>query len=232
MKRSTINRKIQNTIAIAEKYNFALPKFAYWCLDDWKNNRSQVNDIIQLMLGWDVTDFGEGDFDSTGAVLFTLRNGDISNRKVGVPYAEKLIHLNYKTEQKIPFHYHKVKTEDIINRAGGILVLELYNSTPDDKLDLKSNVIVKMDGITRSFSPGEKICVMPGESITLPPGLFHTFWLRKDSGETLIGEISSVNDDNNDNIFLNRIQRFGTVEDDEAVVYPLCSEYKTLLCNN
>ena len=229
MKRSTINREIKNVIAIAEKYNFALPKFAYWSLDDWKSNRSQVDEILQIMLGWDVTDYGEDNFDNIGAVLFTIRNGDINDKTKGVPYAEKLIYLNYKTEQKIPLHYHKLKTEDIINRAGGQLVLELYNSTPDNKLDMENNVVVKMDGITRTFSPGEKVYVKPGESITLTPGLFHAFWSCKDSGETLIGEVSSINDDRNDNVFFDTIQRFGDVDEDEPIVYPLCNEYETLL---
>ena len=229
MKRSTINREIKKVIAIAEKYSFSLPKYAYWSLDDWKRNSSQVDEVMKLMLGWDVTDYGEGNFDYMGAVLFTIRNGDINNKTIGVPYAEKLIYLNYKTEQKIPLHYHKMKTEDIINRAGGHLVLELYNRSPDDKPDLESDVIVKMDGITRTFSPGEKVYVNPGESITLTPGLFHAFWSCKDSGETLIGEVSSINDDRNDNVFFDKIQRFGAVEEDEAIAYPLCNEYGTLL---
>ena len=229
MKRSTINRAILETISVTKKYNFALPEFAYWTMEEWRKNKDGIGEIAKLMLGWDVTDFGAGQFETRGAVLFTLRNGDILDPSFGVPYAEKIIYVDYRTEQEIPFHYHATKTEDIINRAGGTLMLELYNHTPDNQLDRNRDVLVKMDGVLHTFAPGEFVRVKPGKSITLPPGLFHRFWSCKDTGETVIGEVSSINDDNNDNTFLDRIQRFSKIEEDEAVLYPLCNEYDTLL---
>ena len=55
--------------------------------EEWKSAKDY--DLVKhLMLGWDVTDFGSGDFKTTGAVLFTLRSGTLGE---GSPYAEKLI---------------------------------------------------------------------------------------------------------------------------------------------
>jgi len=229
MKRSKINRAIQKAIQVTEAHNFALPEFAYWDLETWQKNREKIGEIPALMLGWDVTDFNEGRFESKGAALFTLRNGDLNDPSLGTPYAEKIIYVDHKTGQEIPFHFHLKKTEDIINRAGGTLLLELYNRTSDDRLDQNSAVSVKMDGIFHTFAPGEIVRVKPGGSITLTPGLFHRFWADQDSGELVIGEVSSINDDVSDNIFLEPLQRFSEIEEDEAPLYPLCNEYNKLL---
>ena len=103
------------------------------------------------MLGWDVTDFSSGDFLHTGSVLFTIRNGSPSG--TGTPYAEKLIFQRHETEQEIPFHFHRIKTEDIINRGGGILQLQLYCSGPDGTLDREREVEVFCDGIRHRSLP-------------------------------------------------------------------------------
>lgn len=42
------------------------------------------------MLGWDITDFGRGDFSTCGFGLITLRNGNQHNPKYKKVYAEKL----------------------------------------------------------------------------------------------------------------------------------------------
>jgi len=42
----------------------------------------------------------------------------------------------------------------------------------------------------------------------------------------LVGEVSTVNDDTNDNFFYEEIGRFPQIEEDEAPLYLLSSEYK------
>ncbi|MGD7552073.1 D-lyxose/D-mannose family sugar isomerase, partial [Ralstonia pseudosolanacearum] len=82
-------------------------------------------------LGWDITDYGSGDFARMGLALFTLRNGTLAELQQGrgMVYAEKL--LISRVHQLSPMHTHIVKSEDIINRGGGTLVVELYGSSPD-----------------------------------------------------------------------------------------------------
>ena len=115
MKRSEINRAVQRAVELLGQEGIGLPAFGYWKLEDWKQNRDRLEIIRQTMLGWDVTDFSSGDFLHTGSVLFTIRNGSPSG--TGTPYAEKLIFQRHETEQEIPFHFHRIKTEDIINGA-------------------------------------------------------------------------------------------------------------------
>lgn len=228
MKRSEINEAIQHVKNLLDQINFKLPAFGYWSIEEWKQNKGSIETIVQTMQGWDITDFGSGDFLKVGAVLFTIRNGKLNDRSVGTPYAEKVIILRHETEQQIPMHCHEMKTEDIINRGGGILVLELYNSTPDGKLDKENDVFVYMDGIRRRFKPGELVEVIQGNSITITPRLFHRFWAKRGEGDLVAGEISSINDDNTDNIFLKKALRFAKIEEDEASLHPLVNEYTLL----
>ena len=63
----------------------------------------------------------------------------------------------------------------------------------------------------------------PGESITLPPRLAHQF--QAVGGTVLAGEVSSLNDDETDNYFIEPVSRFPSVEEDAPPLYPLCTEY-------
>ena len=66
--------------------------------------------------------------------------------------------------QVTPMHFHRVKMEDIINRGGGNLAVQLYNSTPDERLDF-SDVIVNTDGLKHTMQAGGKVILHPGESM-------------------------------------------------------------------
>ena len=199
--------------------------FGYWTPEDVEKNKDKMERIIDRMLGWDVSDFGSGDFKKCGAVLFTLRNGDKNDKEQKAQYAEKYIILDDTTEQEIPLHYHIYKTEDIINRGGGILVVEMYNKAEDGGLDKESDVTVYMDGIKHTFKAGEKVEVMPGNSITLEPFNYHRFYPKKGEGKLIVGEVSRVNDDNCDNVYPVEAVRFCEIEEDEEKRYVLVNEY-------
>jgi D-lyxose ketol-isomerase len=112
--------------------------------------------------------------------------------------------------------------EDIINRGGGKLAIQLYNSTEDDRL-ADSDVTVSLDGVRHVVKAGDTVVLSPGESITLPGRLYHKFWGTRD--RVLIGEVSLVNDDNTDNRFYEPIGRFPAIEEDELPLYLLCNDY-------
>ncbi|MBE5744107.1 MAG: D-lyxose/D-mannose family sugar isomerase [Clostridiales bacterium] len=228
MKRSEINSYIQKAKNRLKEFNVSLPWFGYLTLDGWKEIKNEIKLIKDSMLGWDVTDFDSGDFATTGAVLFTVRNGDINDKQNRRPYCEKYIILDDETEQEIPFHYHIDKTEDIINRAGGTLVIEAYYKSSDGGLDANTPVKVFMDGVYKTFQAGEKIEVRPGNSITLEPFMYHRFTAKKGDGMLIVGEVSKVNDDNNDNVFLNPLERFSAIVEDEPAIHPLVNEYNNL----
>ena len=220
MKRSEINKILLENIEFIDKMNFKLPKFAYFTPDEWEEKGHEYDEIRENMLGWDVTDYGHGDFKNIGLFLFTIRNGNIN--KPWKSYAEKL--LISDEDQYSPMHFHHNKMEDIINRGGGNLIVEVYNATEDDQL-ADTDVTVFIDGHTEVVPAGTKIRLTPGESITLPQRQYHAFWAEKGFGKVLIGEVSMVNDDNVDNGFYETQGRFPTIEEDEAPIYLLCNEY-------
>jgi D-lyxose ketol-isomerase len=224
MKRSRINQLIQETIIYFKSMNFNLPDFAYYTITDWKKVVNTAQEIFDLGLGWDITDFGLGDFDNTGLILFTLRNGSLTNRKYPKSYAEKIMLV--KVGQFTPYHYHWHKVEDIINRGGGDLLFKLANSTPDDGLD-ESLVEIVVDGIIKTIRPGEEFVLHPGQSIALPQKMYHTFWGR--NKDVLVGEVSMINDDSKDNRFYENLPRFSEIEEDEEIKYLLITDYKNLL---
>jgi D-lyxose ketol-isomerase len=222
MKRSEINAIIRDAVAFLRLSGFNLPPFASWTLEDWQSKREDAREIIDCRLGWDVTDFGQGDYRNVGLCVFTLRNGSPENLVThrGKTYAEKILIVD--RGQVTPLHFHRVKMEDIINRGGGKLVVQLYNSTPDEGLD-SSHVVVSTDGLQRTVQAGGALILHPGESITIPQYCYHSFWAEE--SRTLVGEVSLVNDDNLDNRFYEKMDRFSIVEEDEPPFRLLVSDY-------
>jgi hypothetical protein len=220
MKRSEINRLIQSSIEFFDQMNFKLPPWAFWKPADWKGKYETCSEIADNMLGWDLTDFGSGDFHRSGLILFTIRNGNIKKDKK--PYAEKIMIV--EEMQETPMHFHWSKMEDIINRGGGNLVMELWNSTPDEQIS-NGPFTVKTDGVLRKLMPGDKIILTPGESICLVQGLYHRFYGEAGKGKVLVGEVSAVNDDNTDNRFNPPVGRFPEIEEDESPLHLLVSDY-------
>jgi hypothetical protein len=221
MKRSEINEIVRRGCEFLAECRFHLPPFAYWTPAEWEQKGHEADEIRQGMLGWDVTDLGKGDFENTGLLLFTLRNGSPGGGPNGKTYCEKI--MISRPGQHCSMHFHWQKTEDIINRAGGDLVIRLHGSTEAEDLDREDPVQVSMDGVVHRVPAGGTVRLQPGESITLTPGLYHEFWAE--GGPVLAGEVSTVNDDAADNRFAEPIGRFPGIEEDEPPLYYLCTEY-------
>jgi D-lyxose ketol-isomerase len=222
MKRSRINAAIRRMESMIEQHRFALPPFCNWSPEDWKTKGREYDEIRDNMLGWDVTDYGEGRFDEVGFSLITIRNGNIKSLKYTKTYAEKLLML--EEGQYAPMHFHWSKMEDIINRGGGNVLIRIYNSTQDGEY-ATTDVTVNSDGREYTVPAGAQVKLTPGESITIYPGLYHDFEVEKGSGAVLLGEVSMCNDDNTDNRFYEKLGRFPTVEEDEPPYRLLCNEY-------
>jgi hypothetical protein len=226
MKRSEIQQAIAWAKGFLWENNFALPMFADWTLDEWRIRRAEAETIIRTMRGWDVTTFGHDDFSRMGAVLFTIRNG-LPDGSRGCPYAEKLILM--REGQVLPNHFHRQKTEDIINRGGGTLLIRVFNSLPDGGVDRAGDVRILTDGMEYTVPAGTDVAITRGNSMTIYPGLYHLFTPEPGSGDLIVGEVSSINDDRTDNYFEAGRPRFIPVEEDCPVLIPLCNEYETLL---
>jgi D-lyxose ketol-isomerase len=132
MKRSEINAIMSEADQFIRQRGFYLPPFAYWTPAEWRSRGEEAREIVENQMGWDITDFGWGRFDTLGLFLFTLRNGSLDEMRVkqGKLYCEKLMIVG--VDQVTPMHFHWNKVEDIINRGGGKLVIQLYNATDQD----------------------------------------------------------------------------------------------------
>jgi D-lyxose ketol-isomerase len=224
MKRSEVNSIIQGIEIFFAEHCFKLPVWAAWSPEDWKGMYEKCSEIIDNKLGWDITDFGSGDFKRQGLSLFTIRNGNWD--KKDKTYCEKIMVAD--EEQETPMHFHWNKTEDIINRGGGNLVMELYKATTDDKFS-EETVTVSVDGVLTTVRAGGSIILKPGQSICLKSRVYHRFYGEKGKGKVLIGEVSMVNDDANDNRFYNKIGRFPEIIEDVKPLHLLVNDYKKYL---
>ena len=233
LSRSIINDSLRRAKAVARHFHYALPEWAFWSPGDWaaKAGDRDYDEIRDCALGWDVTDFGSGDFFNIGRVLFTLRNGRHGDPRYPKPYAEKL--LVDPENQRAPAHYHQSKREDIVAVAGGNILVELE---PADAAGQRSGqaMSTSVNGVLRRIGPREIVRLTPGDSITIPPGTIHQFWAEAGTGEpmddgkrySLSREISSVCDDRNDNFFIEvEGVRYPEIDEDEAPEACLCHEY-------
>ena len=224
MKRSEINTILRQGMAFLSARQFLLPPFAAWSPATWRRQGSVAGEIVSQQLGWDITDFGSGDFAHVGLLLFTLRNGTLEElqQPLGKVYAEKIMIV--QEGQVTPTHFHHQKMEDIINRGGGNLVIRLWNATPDDGL-ADTPVSVSLDGLRVTVPAGATVILRPGSSICLRQRNYHRFWGEAGQGPVLVGEVSRVNDDRTDNRFLEPVGRFPAIEEDEEPLHLLCPDY-------
>jgi len=224
MKRSVLNKLIAETIDFVEAKGLALPPFAKWGPEDWKKLDVESRELVDNMLGWDVTDFGSGDFEKIGLLIFTFRNGNFHDKETyPKPYAEKL--LMVEDGQELPYHFHWSKMEDIINRGGGNLIVQLYNSDENEDF-ADTDVTVTIDGRKVTVPAGGTVTLHPGESITLMPYQYHRWIGEKGTGKVMLFEVSTTNDDTADNRFHTAGERLPIMEEDEEPKYLLFQDYK------
>ena len=224
MKRSQINQIIRETEALLAAHQIRLAPFFNWTPEEWAKKGHECDEIRDNALGWDVTDFGAGDFDNIGLTALTIRNGNAKEPgKYPKPYAEKI--LIAREGQVTPLHFHWYKMEDIINRGGGVMMMQLYNATENEELDLVNPVEIVSDGVKLTIPAGGYLELQPGQSVTYTQYLYHAFWGKKGTGDVIVGEVSMCNDDNTDNRFYDVPGRFPAIDEDEAPYRLLCNEY-------
>ncbi len=221
MKRSEINAYIKEAREFFAKMNFNLPVWVDWTEQEWQTKGQECIEIVRNGLGWDVTDFATGNFPDIGLTAITIRNGNLKyDRKT---YCEKIMMV--REGQVTPIHFHWKKMEDIINRAGGVLCMKLWRAGASDEL-IDEDVIVQIDGVTTVVEAGKVLRLYPGTSITFEHHIYHTFWAEE--GDCMVGEVSTVNDDDNDNRFYEPLGRYTAIIEDEPRVHLLCNEYPVL----
>lgn len=161
---------------------------------------------------WDVTDFGLGDYRQYGLVLVNLAEQP--------EYCEKLMYV--RRGMITPAHTHRKKKEDIISRWGELCV-QVWSGHPKKSNSEEFSVLI--NGVSQTVQSGEVVVLPAGQRITLVPGVYHEFYAASD--EAIIGEVSTANDDANDNFFINsEVGRYSVIEEDAPVLQRLLNEKK------
>ena len=218
MKRSEINRYINEAKDFFAKHQFHLPVWVDWSPAEWATKGEECEEIRRNQLGWDVTDFATGKFEEIGLTLVTIRNGNVKYDKK--TYCEKIMFV--RENQVTPTHFHWKKMEDIIHRGGGTFCVRLWKADENEQ-PTDAPCSVQIDGVTTVIPAGEVLRLYPGQSISFEPYMYHEFW--SEGGHSMIGEVSTVNDDENDIRFLQSPGRYPSIEEDEPAQYLLCNEY-------
>lgn len=215
MKRSEINRIIEERVVFMKSLGYSFPNEAYWDLRDWNGYKGDVSERIKRGIGWDVTDFGLDNFRKKGLLSYVLTNGVIKDGIVDQQYAEK--YLIVGNGQITPRHHHKKKVEDIVNMDGGNLKICVHNTCDLDYVKIFHNYEWIM------YNSGTIITLKKNDRIRLDQNHDHEFW-----GDDMVflKEISSFNDDKGDNVFLDeRVNRFPKeIKEDEVPRYLLHTE--------
>ena len=160
---------------------------------------------------WDVTDFGLGDWRRFGLVLVNLAEEP--------EYCEKLMYA--QKGMTTPAHTHGKKKEDIICRWGR-LAIRVWAGAPD-RASAPGTLSIPVNHEPVAFVSGAVIELEAGSRVTLVPGVYHAFYPLSD--ECIIGEVSTANDDVNDNIFADpEIGRYPGIEEDEPARVRLVSD--------
>lgn len=226
MRRSDIDRIIDTGREACRRNGFVLPPFAQWSPQE----ALAQPDALRLMagggLGWAIAEFQPGRFATHGLTVFTIRMGEpaLVGRSGGKLYGEKV--LVARDGQVTPLHYHAVKTEDIVNRGGGRFVVELLavdarGQPKDEPVEaIKDVAVVRVP-------PRGRVVLEPGESLQLDPFVAHAFWAE--GGTVVAGEVSLVNDDASDNLFIPPLPAAAAIEEDAAPRYLLARDIPALM---
>lgn len=159
---------------------------------------------------WDVTDFGLGDWRTCGLVLVNLAEEP--------EYCEKLMYA--QEGMTTPAHTHRTKKEDIICRWG-TLAVQVWEGPPGSVGH--GTAVVPINHEPLKVASGTILTLEAGSRVTLQPGVYHAFYPL--SPECIIGEVSTANDDLNDNIFVNPdIGRYPGIQEDAPAEIRLVSE--------
>ena len=180
MRRSEINRLMDESVAFAGTHGFLLPPFAVWSPAEWKAKGAEADEIRDCMLGWDLTDFGSGDFARVGLIMFTIRNGHLTNPRYTKPYCEKMLISDDAAghADALPLEQGRGHHQPGWRRSGRTALQLHAGRGPGRRVTSRLSV----DGVAQTVKAGGLVRLAPGESIFLAPGLYHKFWGDRGQG--------------------------------------------------
>ena len=156
MKRSRINDIMTAADEMMRSFGFTLPPFAYWNPEEF---RARVNDgsarrIADARLGWDITDYGQGD--STGSASSCSR---CETAFFPIWSAERHGLRGKAPDQPAgpghPMHTHFIKSRGHHQPGRRDSAVELFGSDANGNFDGEKGATVLTDGLERQLQPGE-----------------------------------------------------------------------------
>ena len=115
MKRSEVNEILDQSWSFIKSHGVHLPPFAHWSPEKWRTMGPEVREIVENNLGWDITDFGSGDYEP-------LRFGAIVGSGVGGLHTLEIGHdalVNKGPTSMSPFMIPRM----IPNMASGVIAI-------------------------------------------------------------------------------------------------------------
>lgn len=234
LKRSFINEKFRQAIEAVKRSGYPVPEYMMWSPEDWATKSREYQEIVDCQMGWDITDFGSGDFGKDGLVTFNPLNGKYGDARYVRPYGERLC-FSWPGSNGGPLHYHRGKMEDLQNWSEGSMYVRHWNVTPYGERDFDSMVMVRIDGRRYMVKPGEIIEVKHHQRICSMPFIAHEGVAVDDvpyDPDALPGfcvELSSVVNDRVDNIYFEPWRKWDVdVIEDEPAQFCRVNEYPAL----
>ena len=111
----------------------------------------------------------------------------------------------------------QIRTEDFEDINGMIMHRKgTFAGTP---------VKVSVDGKTVVVEDGGSVILEPGQSISLSPGQYHQWKGVPGTGDIILFEVSTTNDDTVDNRFYDAGERIPGIEEDVPAQYLIFADY-------
>lgn len=162
MRRSEIDTIIDEARATMRRHGVALPPFADWSPQDWQRHGAATRTMRDRLIGWNIAEFEKDAFARSGIALITTRMGDFEQLPTGRGklYGEKIFVI--REGQSVPYHYHWVKTEDVFNRGGATLAIDLV-AVDSQGRPTDAAIDLDRDGLPHHIVARGTIRLSPGE---------------------------------------------------------------------
>jgi D-lyxose ketol-isomerase len=222
-----------------QAFHGPLPPWVTWTVPQWQSELGAGLDCRRFItdcLGWDITDFRTPGvkltFAKRGLVLVTVVNTLGHCLKLMFTQEGQVtpahIHPNNKRETIGVFGggYHAKLAMRLWRMKHGAPLRQLRTGQLERWLDFKSEVVVRINGMTERIPAGARFILNQGENITLPPYLCHEF--AGYNGSCALFEDSTKNNDLRGNAFRQMVERFCGIKEDELALYPLWNEVALL----
>ena len=219
MQRSEVNCLQREALRAFAEHRFALPPFATWNEAEWRNNPEAACYCHAHQMGWDITDFGSGDFAPRARDLpRPERRQGFSTEK---PYAKPPV-VPRSTRRRI------------ISTASRWRTSSAAAAQPDPELAkyvdgalAEQPVTVTVDDGSASPAPASRSSASPARASPSPARSGTAFTPKRATGRVRRGGLAGERRPY-PQLFLRKGRPVRGIEEDQEKLYPLWNELKAV----